>query len=86
MAVGTHVKTGGNGRVGQYEVDLVHREIGNQAFECSFATDDTNRLLQGERWFEKAVRDLLRNDVVNSHDKAQRAPRRTRARRMRAPG
>ena len=77
MTIGAHVKTWSNGCIGKYEIDLVHRKVGNQTFECSLMADDADRLFQVKCRLKQAVGDLLRHDVVDPDGKPQRTPCRT---------
>jgi hypothetical protein len=52
MAIGPNVEAGRNRRIGQYEVDLVHRQIRDQPLKRSFTTHEADGSLQSQRRLE----------------------------------
>src|SRR5690349_10880991 len=51
----------------------MHGQIGDQAIERSFATEQAYRTPQCEGGLEKPVRDFLGNDIVDADDESQRS-------------
>jgi len=50
----------------------VYREIGDQPLERALATREANGSLEIQRGLQDAIRDLLRQDVVDADDEPQR--------------
>ena len=49
----------GNRAVGQHEIDLVHRQLGEESVQAPFATDDARALLAQDRQLQqRTARDL----------------------------
>src|SRR6185312_8829590 len=73
VIVDTEVEGRAHRCVGQHEVAVVDREVGDQPIECSLLAGETYRASELERRFEQSLHDLLRNYIVYPDGEAQGA-------------
>jgi hypothetical protein len=75
VAIRPDVQAGGDRRIGQDEIDRVHREIRDESLQRSLATNEAHGLLEAQRRLQETMGNFLWNDIIDPHYDTQRAPR-----------
>ena len=63
VVVGAHAVRGRNRRVGNHQVELVHRKLAEQAVELPFAADDAGRLVAADGRLQQLAGQRLGNGI-----------------------
>ncbi len=69
MVVAAYIEVVGHRAVGDHHVEAVHRQVGQQGRQPSFATDQADRLGEAEGWLDQPVGHHLRHRVGDADAK-----------------